>query len=128
MKKLKFFKCNNCNEVIIKLIDENQKLMCENSELKELIANSVEASQEKHMPVINKQDNIIEVSIGSVLHPMTEEHSINFIVLETNSGYKIANLTPQDKPETKFSLLENEIVLNVYEYCSLHGLWVLNVQ
>lgn len=126
MKKLVFFKCNNCGNVVVKLVDNKTKLFCCGEEMVELKANSQDASQEKHLPVIDINNSIVKVSVGSVLHPMAEDHFINFIVVETNKGYKVANLIPQSNPEAIFVLDKDEKVLNVYEYCNLHGLWVVN--
>ncbi len=128
MKELVFFKCNNCGNVVVKLVDKKTKLLCCGEEMLELKANSQDAAQEKHMPVVNVEGNLVKVSVGSVSHPMADEHFINFIVLETTNGYKVANLTPQNSPEAVFVLAENEKPINVYEYCNLHGLWVQNIK
>lgn len=128
MKKLAFFKCENCGNVIVKLVESGVNLYCCGREMVELNANSTEASQEKHIPVVKVEGNIVKVSVGSVLHPMSDEHFINFVVLETSNGYKIANLTPQSTPEVTFALNGNEKPINVYEYCNLHGLWVYNIK
>lgn len=126
MKELKFFKCAHCGNIVVKLVDKGTEVLCCGENMLELKANSVDASLEKHTPVVDRQNNLLKVSVGSVLHPMTEEHSINFIVLQTNLGVKIVNLTAQDKPEATFVLQDNEEIKNVFEYCNLHGLWVLN--
>ena len=126
MKELKFFKCLDCGNVIVKLVDKNADISCCGKEMVELVANSVDAATEKHVPVVNTQKNLVKVSVGSVLHPMTEEHLISFIVVQTNLGVKIANLSSQDKPEATFALQKDEKVLKFYEYCNLHGLWSLN--
>ena len=74
---------------------------------------------------IAQEGNVITVTVGSVEHPMLPEHYIQWIVLETENGFRVAELKPGDKPEVKF--FENEKVIAVYEYCNLHGLWKTSV-
>lgn len=128
MKKLRIFKCEKCGEVVVKLIDKCDSISCCGNKMIELKANVVDASKEKHMPVVEMDNNLIKVSVGSTIHPMTEEHFINFIILETNYGFKVANLSCKDVPIVTFAITENEKCLNVYEYCSLHGLWVIKLK
>lgn len=89
--------------------------------MQELIPNTVDASGEKHVPVVTQLDeNTIKVEVGSVAHPMLEEHHIAFIYVETERGGIRVNLT--DKPEAVV-YLGDERPIAVYEYCNLHGLW-----
>lgn len=88
----------------------------------EIVPNTVEASKEKHIPVVNINENTVEVTIGSVIHPMEEKHYIEFIVLETNKGVYQQFLMPNDEPKAHFEI-QNENVIVVYEYCNIHGLW-----
>ena len=89
---------------------------------KELKANTVDAAFEKHVPVIEHTGDSVTVYVGSIAHPMMEEHYIQFIVLETVSGYQIKHLKPGEKPEAHFAVTEP--VIAAYEYCNLHGLWM----
>lgn len=95
--------------------------------MQELVPNSIDASAEKHVPVITTNGNIVTVDIGSVEHPMTEAHYIQWICLETEQGVQYAYLNPGDKPKAVFALKENDQVAAAYAYCNLHGLWVKNV-
>ena len=88
----------------------------------ELIANTADAAFEKHVPVIEHSGESVTVYVGSVAHPMLEEHYIEFIVLETATGYQIKHLKPGEKPEAHFAVTEP--VIAAYEYCNLHGLWM----
>jgi superoxide reductase len=90
--------------------------------MENLIANTVDASVEKHVPVFNIVDNIIEIKVGNEPHPMTQEHYIEWIYLETKQGGQRKALLPENKPEAKFSLIDDELSA-VYAYCNLHGLW-----
>lgn len=122
MKNLKFFKCNHCGKVIEKFSDKGVPALCCGEEMKELIANTVEASTEKHLPVVSFKDGFIEVKVGSVAHPMEETHYINFIAIETNKSVSNFYLMPGMYPEAKMLIDKNEVKA-VYEYCNLHGLW-----
>lgn len=96
--------------------------LCEAYEL--LSANSTDAAQEKHVPVVKVDGDTVCVDIGSVPHPMTEAHLISFVVLQTSLGYQMHKLLHTDAPKTEFKLTKGEKAIAVYEYCNLHGLWV----
>ena len=89
----------------------------------EVIAGSVDASQEKHVPVVTKKCKQVKVDVGSVAHPMTAEHFIEWVLLETEQGYQIKYLTPDSAPVCEFSLAGGDKAVKVYAYCNLHGLW-----
>lgn len=91
--------------------------------MKELVANTTDAATEKHVPVVKVDGNKVAVEVGSTLHPMTPEHLIEWIVLETDKGYTVHHLTADDEPKTAFVLADDEKAVAVYEYCNLHGLW-----
>lgn len=117
----KFYKCNHCGNVIVKVVDAGVPVMCCGEKMVELIPNTVDASGEKHVPVVTMLDNnSIKVEVGSVAHPMLPEHHISFVYVETENGGIQVNL--KDKPEAVVYVGE-EKPLAVYEYCNLHGLW-----
>ena len=123
MKTLRFFKCKHCGNVIVKLIDKNVRVFCCGEPMEEIFANTIDAATEKHLPIVNVDNGFVNVTIGSVEHPMEQEHFINFIVVQTQENYIISTLRPQQKPQTKV-YVGNSKVVAVYEYCNLHGLWV----
>lgn len=88
-----------------------------------LEANTVDAAREKHVPVVNVDGSKVSVRVGSVEHPMMDEHYIELIILETENSLQIRYLKPTDKPESVFSLADGDKAVAVYEYCNLHGLW-----
>ena len=117
----KFFKCNHCGNVIVKVVDAGVPVVCCGEKMVELVPNTVDASGEKHLPVVTVLDNnSIKVEVGSVHHPMLPEHHISFVYVETENGGIQVNL--KDKPEAVVYLGEEKAVA-VYEYCNLHGLW-----
>lgn len=86
-----------------------------------LEANTKDASLEKHVPVVKMENGILEVSVGSVEHPMQEEHFIQWIYVETENGGMRKSLKPSEKPAASFKIDDKPIA--VYEYCNIHGLW-----
>ena len=119
----KFYRCRHCGNVIQKVVDKKVPVVCCGEKMEELIPNTVDASNEKHVPVVTKlSDCKIKVEVGSVAHPMLPEHHIEWILLETKKGFQIKYLAPGEAPEAKFEVVEDEPVA-VYEYCNLHGLW-----
>jgi superoxide reductase len=86
--------------------------------------NTVEASKEKHIPVVEKTENEILIKVGSVEHPMEENHYIEWIELQTPKYIHRKHLKPGEKPEAVFKTNEN--IVCVREYCSIHGLWKTN--
>lgn len=120
---LKFYQCNHCKQIIIKLEDKKVPVFCCGEAMKELIPNSTDAAGEKHVPVIEQNGNLVKVSVGSVAHPMLDVHYITMVILETNLGYQVKHLKPEMEPVAYFTLNEGEEVVNAYEYCNLHSLW-----
>ena len=120
---MKLYKCLKCGKIISVIKDSSSKLVCCDKEMLELKARSIDGALEKHVPVVNINNNVIEVRVGEMEHPMIEEHYIEFIILETNKGYMIKNLEPGDKPIATFILGDKEEYVNAYAYCNLHGLW-----
>ena len=117
----KFYKCNHCGNVIEKVVDSKVPVVCCGEKMEELVPNTVDASGEKHVPVVTRLDDCrIKVEVGSVAHPMTPEHHISFIYVETENGGIRVNL--KDKPEAVVCVC-SEKPIAVYEYCNLHGLW-----
>ena len=89
----------------------------------EITPGTTEASTEKHIPVYEVQGNTVHVTVGSVEHPMTKEHYIEWVCLETEHGIQYAHLDPDDKPKAKFALCDGDEVRAVYAFCNQHDLW-----
>ena len=101
-------------------------MVCCGQKMTELVPGTVEASHEKHIPVVNVDGDKVKVTVGSVLHPMGEDHSILWVSLETDKGVHRKNLAVGASPEVVFTLAD-EKPLAVYAYCNLHGLWKADV-
>ncbi len=119
---MNFYYCKHCKNVIIKLSDKNNVECC-NEEMGIITPNTVDASQEKHVPVITELNGEIKVTVGSLEHPMEEKHYIEFIVLKEET-IKIKHLKPGEKPEALFTTKTKKF--EVYAYCNIHGLWKAN--
>ena len=118
----KFYKCSICGNIIGKIHDSGVPVVCCGKPMDHLEANTVEASFEKHIPDVKVEDGVVKVQVGSVAHPMIEEHFIEWIYLETDKGGARKALKPGDAPQACFALC-GETPLAVYAYCNLHGLW-----
>lgn len=120
----KFYRCAHCGNFVAMVHDSNVPMMCCGERMKEVVANTNEnVALEKHLPVVNVNGNIVNVKVGSVTHPMEEKHYIEWVMLVTNLGRQRKMLSPNQEPVASFALLDGEKVLEVYEYCNLHGLW-----
>ena len=119
---MKFYKCKDCGSIVI--LDQEA---CCGSNREELVPNTTDAAGEKHVPVVQIEGDKVRVCVGSVEHPMLPAHFIQWVVLETSTGYQKKTLTPEQKPCADFVLAEGEKVLAAYEYCNLHGLWKAEV-
>ncbi len=123
MNKARFFLCEHCGNLVGMIEASGASIVCCGHDMKELVPNTVEASAEKHLPVAEQDGNIINVKVGSVAHPMLEEHHIAWIYLETVNGGQRKVLKVGSAPEASFALTDDDKAIAVYEYCNIHGLW-----
>ena len=105
------------------ILKDTDEIYCGGSQMQKLIANTTDAAQEKHVPVVKVDGKKISVQVGSVAHPMTEAHWIQWIYLQTKRGGQYRHLLPTDKPKATFIVADDDEPVAVYEYCNLHGLW-----
>ena len=99
------------------------RVVCCGQKMTEIIPGTVEASHEKHIPVYKVEGGNVNVNVGSVNHPMAEDHYIEWVSLQTKFGNQRKALKPGDAPNVCFSICEGDEVVSVYAYCNLHGLW-----
>lgn len=119
----KFFRCSHCGNIIAFVKNAGVPVMCCGQKMEELVPGSVDAAQEKHLPTFTVEDNKVYVFVGEVEHPMTEEHYIEWISLQTKQGNQRKVLRPGEMPATCFNICNGDEVEAVYAYCNLHGLW-----
>lgn len=122
MSNTKFYICEKCGNLVEKIDDSGVPMVCCGQKMTPVVAGSVEASREKHIPVATVEDGVVKVSVGSIEHPMAEEHSILWVELKTDKGVQRKNLVVGEPPVVSFALAD-EKPLEVYAYCNLHGLW-----
>ena len=122
----KFYICRTCGNIIEKINDSGVPVVCCGKPMEELVPNTVEASNEKHLPAVTIEDGAINVNVGSVDHPMADEHYIEWVYVETEKGGQRKYLKPGEEPNVTFSLGDDKAVA-VYAYCNLHGLWKTEV-
>ena len=120
-KKLDVYKCEICGNIVEVLHEGKGELVCCGQAMKLNVENTVEASHEKHIPVIEKVDGGIKVKVGSEAHPMLEKHYIEWI--EVIVGDKVCRkfLKPDDAPEAIFPISDDNVIARAY--CNIHGLW-----
>ena len=118
----KFYICEHCGNIVGMIHNSGVPMMCCGQKMTKLEAGVVEASHEKHIPVVTVEGNTVRVNVGSVTHPMSEEHHIAWVYLQTNRGGQRKCLDVTGAPEVTFALAD-ETPVAVYAYCNLHGLW-----
>ena len=121
---MEFYICNHCGNIITFAENKGVPVVCCGEKMHKLEPGSVDAAVEKHVPVYSVNGDTITVSVGSVTHPMTVEHLIDWIALETEHGIQIKHLTADNEPSVEFALTKGDKLKKVYAYCNLHGLWV----
>ena len=123
MKETKFYVCEKCGNLVQMIHASGVPMVCCGQKMTEIVPGTVDASREKHIPVVTVEGKTVTVTVGSVLHPMSAEHSIEWIYLETCRGGKRKTLSPDAAPTVTFTLDEDECAVAAYAYCNLHGLW-----
>lgn len=124
---MKFYICKETGEVITRLTSSGAPLTCGGHELVELQAGVTDAAVEKHVPAVTVEGNTVSVHVGSVTHPMTEEHLILWVALETDRDAQVHWLQPGEAPECSFVVPAGQSAKAVYAYCNLHGLWMKEI-
>ena len=120
-KRNEVYKCDVCGNMVEVVHEGAGTLVCCGQPMKLQEENTVDAATEKHVPVVEKTDSEIIVTVGEVEHPMGDDHYIEWVEVVTENGTYKSFLKPGDKPVAKFPVSEE--VVSVRAYCNLHGLW-----
>ena len=120
-KVLEVYKCTLCGNMVEVIHQGEGELVCCGQPMNLLMENSVDAAQEKHVPVVEKIDGGFKVTVGSVAHPMEEKHFIEWIELIADGKAYRQFLNPGDAPEAVFAIDAESVTAR--EHCNLHGLW-----
>ena len=122
MNEKKYYICPVCGNIVEVISASGVNVKCCGKNMEEIIPGTVEASREKHIPVVEISGNTVKVTVGSVEHPMLAEHSILWVYLETDKGGQRKALEVGAAPTVSFALCDEKPIA-VYAYCNLHGLW-----
>ena len=120
-KRLQVYKCEVCGNMVEVVHAAGGTLVCCGQNMRLLKEGETDAATEKHVPVIEKADGGVKVTVGSVGHPMQDDHFIEWIELIVDDKAYRQFLNPGEKPEAFFSVDGDDVT--VREYCNLHGLW-----
>ena len=120
-KRLEIYKCEICGNMVEVLHEGKGELVCCGEPMKLFVENTVDAAQEKHVPVVERTASGFKVKVGSIPHPMEEKHYIEWIeVIADGKAYRMF-LKPGGVPEATFDIPAQQVTAR--EYCNLHGLW-----
>lgn len=120
-EKLQIYKCEKCGNIVEVLHEGGGELVCCGQPMNKLTENTTDAALEKHVPVIEKTEGGFKIKIGSVEHPMIEEHYIEWIEIVVDGKAYRQFLKPGDAPEAEFCIEADNITAR--EHCNIHGLW-----
>lgn len=123
---VKFYKCLKCGKIVGEIVSTKAPLECCGEPMVELVPNTTDAAEEKHVPVVNVEGDKVTVKVGSVEHPMAEDHYIQWIYIATEYGGQRKALKPGDRPEATFALADDKAIA-AYAMCNLHGLWKADI-
>jgi len=123
----KFFICKHCGNMAVLLEDKGVPLVCCGENMTKLEPNSVEASVEKHLPVVAVSGDSINVQIGGALHPMEDKHHISLVYVKTQHGGQCKHLEVGKEPKLGFNFSDDKPIA-AYAYCNLHGLWKTEIK
>ena len=113
--------------IIMLITGGGQDISCDGKPMTFLKANVTDAAQEKHVPQVKIDGKKVFVQVGSVEHPMTDAHLIQWIYLQTKKGGQYVHLSANDKPIAEFIVADGDEPVAVYEFCNLHGLWMAKI-
>jgi len=119
----RFFICEHCGNIIVMIRDEGVAVQCCGEKMKEIIPGTSDGAEEKHVPVYDVQNGKVTVTIGEVEHPMTPEHYIEWVCLETEDGLQFKQLKSNMAPSVSFLISEKDKIKTVYAFCNKHSLW-----
>lgn len=120
---MKFYRCKRCGNIIAFCHASGAPVTCCGEVMQELVPGTTDASVEKHVPVISFDGASVTVTVGSVEHPMEQDHYIEWIALETKHGNQRVKLVPGEPPKAEFALVKGDEPVAAYAYCNKHGLW-----
>lgn len=122
-----FLRCRKCGKIVEVVAGGAPETVCCGEDMAPLRANTTDGASEKHVPVVSIDGWSVSVRVGSAVHPMEDDHYIQWIALETDRGIQRKWLSPGAAPEAGFALVDGEVPVAAYEYCNKHGLWKVDL-
>lgn len=120
---MKFYRCERCGNLVTQLVEGAGTLVCCGQPMGQLEAGVTDGAAEKHLPSIRLEGKNLTVQVGDVLHPMTPEHFIQFVLVRQGDQMQYRKLAPTDEPKADF-IVDGDHPFTVYAFCNLHGLWM----
>jgi len=120
-KRLEIYKCGVCGNIVEVIHASVGELVCCGKPMINVIAGTVDAAKEKHVPVVTKKDGVYTITVGSIAHPMEDKHYIEWVQIVSGDKSYREFLKPGTEPKALFDLKSGNITAR--EYCNLHGLW-----
>ena len=124
-KNTVFYRCPICGNIIGLIEGDINHMRCCGKEMELMVANSVDASQEKHVPVYERVEDEIAVKVGEIEHPMEKDHYIMWIAQVSENRTTRVRLYPEQGAETRFPYIKGA---TLYAYCNKHGLWKTTIE
>ena len=121
--KVQFFICNHCGNIIAMIKNQGVPINCCGENMQEITVGSSDAAKEKHIPVYHINGNTVTVNVGEAEHPMTPEHYIDWVCIETEEGFQFKKLKSDMPAKASFLLTKDDKLKSVYAFCNLHSLW-----
>jgi len=121
-KRYEIYKCDKCGNIVDVLHGGPGQLVCCGEPMKLFEEQTADWKNEKHVPAVEKLENKIKVVVGSTLHPMVEDHWIEWIEVIADGKIQRKYLNPGDEPVAIFKVKDADNII-VREYCNKHGLW-----
>ena len=124
-ENVRFYRCPTCGNVIGLIDGDMEHIKCCGKPMEQMIANTTDASVEKHVPVVERVEDEIVVKVGEVEHPMEKDHYIMWIAQVSDNQTTRVRLYPQQEIAVRFKYIPGSIL---YAYCNKHGLWKADVE
>ena len=124
-ENVKFYKCPICGNIIELMTGNINTITCCGKKMEEIVANTMDAAHEKHIPIYEKVEDEIVVKVGEVEHPMEKEHYIMWIAQVSEDKITKVKLYPEQSTETRFPYIPKS---TLYAYCNKHGLWKKTIE
>ncbi len=118
--EFKLYRCKHCGNIAWKIVDQGVPLVCCGEKMEELVPNTTDGALEKHVPVVTREGDQVTVAVGSVPHPMMEEHYIQLIAAVSGDTVTVRTPAPGQEPVLT---LQADGEVTAYEWCNLHGYW-----